>query len=79
MSGILDNKKRIMDVVITQEGKRQMANGDIRIQFASFTDKHTYYEADVVSGSSDAQGRLYFEASSLPFDQITFETDDSGQ
>ena len=79
MSGILNNKKRIMDVVITQEGKRQMANGDIRIKFASFTDKHTYYEADIHSGSSDAQQRLYFEASSLPFDQITFETDDSGQ
>lgn len=79
MSGILNNKKRIMDVVITQEGKRQMANGDIRIKFASFTDKHTYYEADIHSGSSDAQGRLFFEASSLPFDQITFETDDSGQ
>ncbi len=78
MSGILNNKKRIMDVVITNEGKRQMANGDIRIRFASFTDKHTYYEADAVSGSSDASNRLYFEASSLPFDQITFETDDSG-
>ena len=73
MSGILDNKKRIMDVVLTKEGRRQMANGDIRIHFASFTDKHTFYEADAVSGSSDASDRLFFEASSLPFDQITLK------
>ena len=78
MSGILDNKNRIMDVIITKEGRRQMANGDIRIEFGSFTDCHTFYEADIHSGSSDASSRLYFEVASSISDQITFETDDSG-
>jgi hypothetical protein len=78
MSGILNSKSRILDVIVTQEGRRQIANGDIRIKFASFTDCHTYYEASAISGSADASSRLFFEAASLPHDQITFETDDSG-
>lgn len=78
MAGILDNKTRIMDVIVTEEGKRQITSGKMRIEFATFTDGHTFYQADVASGSDDASTRLFFEACSLPRDQITFETDDSG-
>ena len=79
MAGILDPKSRIMDVVLTEQGKRQVASGELRIEFAGFTDKHTFYQRDVASGSDDATTRLYFEAIPLPFDQVTFETDDSGK
>jgi len=79
MAGILDNKTRIMDVLITDVGRQQLAQGKLQAKFASFTDMHTYYESDPVSGSSDATGRIYFEAASRPQDIITFETDDSGQ
>jgi hypothetical protein len=78
VAGILDNKTRIMDVVITEEGKRQITSGRMRIEFATFTDGHTFYQGDIASGSDDASNRLFFEATSLPTDQITFETDDSG-
>lgn len=78
MAGILDNKIRIMDVVVTEEGKRQMTSGKMRIEFATFTDSHTFYQGDIASGSDDASKRIFFEATSLPIDQITFETDDSG-
>ena len=78
MAGILDNKTRIMDVVVTEEGRRQIVSGKLKIQFATFTDSHTFYQGDIASGSSDASDRLFFEATSLPKDQITFETDDSG-
>jgi len=78
MSGILDNKTRIMDAIITLEGRRQMASGRLRFEFASFTDGGTFYLADVVSGSDDATRRVFFEASSRKQDSITFETDDSG-
>jgi hypothetical protein len=79
MSGILDNKSRIIDVIITSEGRRQIASGDLRVRYASFSDSATFYEADAVSGSSDASSRIYLEASSLPQDQIVFEADDSGK
>jgi len=79
MSGILDTKKRIMDSIITLAGKRQMASGRLRFEFASFTDSGTFYEEDVASGSSDASSRIFFEATSRNQDSITFETDDSGK
>lgn len=78
MAGILDNKLRIMDVVVTEEGKRQITSGKMNIEFATFTDGHTFYQGDVASGSADASDRIFLEAVCLPRDQITFETDDSG-
>ena len=79
MSGILDAKSRIIDSVITDNGRSQIARGDLRIEFASFTDAMAYYEADIVSGSSDATRRIYFEQEgNKRQDFITFETDDSG-
>ncbi len=78
MSGVLDSKARIIDAFITQEGRRQIASGDLRIEYISFTDAGTYYAADITSGSADATTRLYLEACNLPQDSITFEADDSG-
>ena len=77
--GILDSKSRILDTIITEEGRRQLTNGEFNIEFAAFSDKFTYYEADVVSGSTDASKRIYLEAISVPQDRITFEADDSGK
>ena len=42
MAGILDNKLRIMDVAITEEGKRQISSGRLKIEFATFTDGQTF-------------------------------------
>lgn len=78
MAGLLDGKSRMMDTVITLEGKRQLASGKMRIEYVSFTDTTDFYEADAVSGSSDAGSRVHFEASSLAHDAIAFEADDSG-
>lgn len=78
MSGILDSKTRIMDVVLTLEGRRQLAAGKFVPQFASFTDRHVFYAKDAASGSDDASAYVYFEASSLYQDQIVIENDDSG-
>ena len=79
MAGILDSKTRMIDAVVTQIGRQQIASGMLKIEYASFTDAYTYYEADAVSGSSDATARIYFEAAGdRRQDFITFETDDSG-
>jgi hypothetical protein len=78
MSGILDSKSRIIDVIVTQEGRRQIADGKLEVRYVSFTDAATFYKADIASGSADATTRLYLEQCNLPQDQITFEADDSG-
>lgn len=79
MSGILDNKSRVLDVVVTQEGKRQISAGDLRVEYVSFTDAGTYYADDLQSGSRDATNRIFLEHCNLPQDQVTFEADDSGR
>lgn len=77
--GILDNKSRIMDVIVTKEGRRQLGRNQFKPMFASFSDKNVFYEADIVSGSSDATLRIQFEAANLPVDQVILEYDDSGK
>lgn len=78
MSGILDNKRRVLDVIITQEGKRQIATGDLKIESFSFTDNGVRYAPDILSGSFDATSTIYLEACNLPQDSITFESNEQG-
>lgn len=79
MSGILDSKTRVMDTVLTLEGRKRLSEGDMNISYVTFTDSSTFYLPDPVSGSADATVRLYLEASSLPQDMISFRADDSGR
>lgn len=78
MAGILDNKTRIIDTVVTSFGREQLAAGGIQVRYVSFTDGGTFYAADAISGSSDVSGLPFFEAGTLPFDRITFTSDESG-
>ncbi len=68
-----------MDTIVTLEGRRQIANAQLKIEYVSFTDAGTYYRADIASGSADATARIYFEQSHLPQDQITLEANDAGR
>lgn len=78
MSGILDNKTRVLDTILTDEGKEQLARGELNLRYYSFTDGCSFYESDVISGSTDATKRIYLEAFNLPYDKITPISDDSG-
>jgi len=78
MSGILDKKQRVLDTIITDEGRRQMSRGKMNIRYATFTDQDTVYESDTVSGSADTSYRYHFEAFSRPQDIISFEANDVG-
>jgi hypothetical protein len=78
MSGILDPKTRIMDTYVTQEGRRQLSTGKMRVEWVSFSDVGVSYESTNASGSVDDNIKIMFEPGSLPQDQITFEADDSG-
>lgn len=77
MAGILDSKERVMDFIITQEGKRQAGLGELRVKFASFTDLHTFYEtsgsAEIPLLASDASNRIFFEAFSRYQDVVVPE------
>jgi hypothetical protein len=79
MSGLLDNKTRILDVILTEQGRRSLSQNDMTISYYSFTDGSTFYEADIVSGSSDATKRIYLEAFSSQYDQIIPVSDAFGQ
>lgn len=77
MAGILDKKKRFIDLVVTQEGKRQIASGKLKVEYASATDMHAYY--DKSEKYEDVTKNIYFEAMERPENSIVLETDDSGK
>jgi hypothetical protein len=79
MSGILNSKSRVIDAILTIEGRRQMAEGTFDISYASFSDWGIPYLPDSENGHQDPTDKIYFEACSLPHDQITFEANDSGK
>lgn len=77
MAGILNNKERIIDFIITKEGKRQATSGQLKVEYASFTDLHTFYElsgsAQTPELSSNAENRIFFEATDRYQDVIVPE------
>lgn len=79
MSGILDNKSRILDTIVTLEGRKQLSAGGINIKYVTFSDNATFYEADETNAATDATRRLYFESCHQPQDQITFLSDPNGK
>lgn len=78
MSGILDNKSRIIDAMLTFEGRRQMADGNFIVRYVTFSDSFVFYKGDSEEGHEDPTKKIYLEAFNAPYDQIIFEADDSG-
>lgn len=78
MSGLLDNKSRIIDAILTYEGRRQMAENTFVVKYASFSDSHVVYLRDDEEGHYDPTKRIYLESFNTPYDQIIFEADDAG-
>ena len=74
--GILDKKTRFIDLVVTQEGKRQIAAGKLRAEFASLSDCNAFYDK---AHNDDVSQRLYFEVMERPENSIVLEKDDSGK
>ena len=74
MAGILNKKERMLDMIVTHEGRRQATQGQMRIAYATFTDMHTFYQA---SGSFNvaepADSRLFFEATNRVQDVVVPE------
>lgn len=66
--GILDSKTRIIDLILTNEGKRQLVNGQMVTEYISFSDSSISYNDEDLE-------KLILESNNLPQDQITAESD----
>lgn len=81
--GILSSKQRIMDTIITDEGRRQLGTGRFIPAFYSFSDAGAVYSPldTYVTGTvpdTSIKTIATFEAFPLPQDQVSYEADDSG-
>lgn len=78
--GILNSAQRILDTIITTEGRRQASTGKMKVEYVSFSDAGAIYALDtLISGGPDFTSRITFEAGNLPQDSLVFEADDSGK
>lgn len=68
MAGILDKKSRIIDFVITENGRSQIEDGDIRYKFATFSDNSIIYTKDYELSKNSKS-----EISSSEFNYIPLE------
>jgi hypothetical protein len=73
MAGILDQKQRVMDFILTDEGRMQVQRGDLNIEYASLSDKEAFYSAETPGVAADASSRIYFEVNSRYQDKIIIE------
>lgn len=78
MAGALDSKSRVIDFALTPVGRQKLADGQLIFEKATVSDRSSFYEWDR-TGATDATQRIYFETYSAASDQITLESDDSGQ
>lgn len=81
--GLLSSKTRIMDTILTDEGRRQLISGKFVPMFYSFSDNGAVYSPldTFVSGTvpeTTVATAVAFEAFPLPQDQVAYEADDSG-
>ena len=76
MAGILDSKTRFIDFVVTQEGRRQLASGKMRAEYASVTDINTFYDKHE---HDDVSNRIFFQPMERHSNMIVLEKDDSGK
>ena len=76
MAGILNSKQRIMDVIITNNGRRQIADNAFNIRFASFSDHGVFYSDDGTGVGDAAEDRIMFEAHVSNTDIIIPEIND---
>lgn len=78
MSGVLDNKQRVLDVILTELGRDQMNRGEFEVSFVTFSDKGCQYIDDGTGVATSILDNVYFETFSSPSDEIIPEIDNEG-
>jgi len=79
MAGILEQKSRVIDVVFTPDGRRQILSGEARIKYASFSDSGAIYEGNSENILDQSSANIGLESFSTQWDQVVVETDDNGK
>ena len=79
MAGFLDPKQRVMDVILTELGRKQMMKGEFVVKFVSFSDKGVDYRDNGEGVLEPITDRLFFEAFSQRSDEIIPEIDSLGK
>lgn len=77
MAGILDPKERVLDTIITPTGRSQIATGELKIEYASFSDRQMYYTIKSNGEITDPGSRLSFEAYATDSDVVIQEISDN--
>jgi len=68
MSGFLNKKSRILDYKLTENGRNQLASGDIRFKYYTFSDRSIVYQSKTaVDGQRVSDSEIYY----LPFETTT--------
>lgn len=76
MAGILNNKERVIDFILTNLGKEKLRDNNLEISYATFTDMHTFYDGNEFI--EDASNRIMLENYSRIQDNISPEALQNG-
>jgi hypothetical protein len=77
MSGLLDNKTRMMDVFLTPIGRGQALQGGLKFRFATFSDSESRYQGDEDKVAIKSTSPIGIESSTSPWDQVVLTTNES--
>jgi len=67
MAGFLNKKDRLIDYKLTENGRKQLASGDIRFKYYTFSDRSINYEASIQDNKIVSDSEFYY----LPFEVTT--------
>jgi hypothetical protein len=79
LSGILDSKTRVLDAILTSEGRQQLIKGKMNVRFVSFSDIDAVYESDTDGIFIDRAANINLEAFSTQNDEIFQTTNEAGR
>ena len=67
MAGFLNKKDRLIDYKLTENGRKQLASGDIRFKYYTFSDRSIKYESVIKNNKIVSDSEFYY----LPFEVTT--------
>lgn len=67
MAGFLNKKSRLIDYKLTENGRFQLASGDIRFKYYTFSDRSINYESKIDNNKVISDAEFYY----LPFEVTT--------
>lgn len=76
MAGLLDNKSRLLDIILTSRGRSQAMTGGLKFRYATVNDNESSYDSDNNGIAIQSAAQIGFESHSSPWDDLTITTND---